>query len=129
MIVLDASALIALVNERDHQHTWARDLFVSTHEHEWVISVLNYAEVMVRPARVGNLEIFLAGISGAGIAVEPVTADDATQLASLRATTALKMPDVVALQLALRRKAAIATADSTLAFVARAMGCTVLAPE
>lgn len=129
MIVLDAGALIALINERDVHHVWARELFTSTTSEEWVISSLNLAEVMVHPVRAGKAEEFLHGIEGLRLRVEGAQPEHAAELARLRAETALKMPDVIALHLATGLSAALATVDRRLATKASELGCEVNAPE
>lgn len=129
MIVLDAGALIALINERDAHHTWARELFTSTTGEEWVISSLTLAEVMVHPVRAGKAEDFLRGIEGLRLRTEGIQAEDAAELARLRAETSLKMPDVIALHLANRLAATLATVDRRLAAKASELGASVTAPQ
>lgn len=129
MIVLDAGALIALINERDAHHVWARELFTSTTGEEWVISSLNLAEVMVHPVRAGKAEEFMRGIEGLRLRVEGTQPAHATELARLRAETSLKMPDVIALHLASGLSASLATVDRRLAEKASELGCAVHAPQ
>lgn len=129
MIVLDAGALIALINERDAHHVWARELFTSTTGEEWVISSLNLAEVMVHPVRAGKAEEFMRGIEGLRLRVEGTQPAHATELARLRAETSLKMPDVIALHLASGLSASLATVDRRLAEKASEFGCAVHAPQ
>ena len=128
MIVLDAGALIALINERDVHHVWARELFTSTTSEKWVISSLNLAEVMVHPVRAGKAEEFLHGIEGLRLRVEGMQPDHAAELAHLRAETSLKMPDVIALHLANNLGASLATTDSLLAQKARERELVAYAP-
>ena len=128
MIVLDAGALIALINERDAHHAWARDLFASTTSDDWMISTLNLAEVMVHPVRAGKSEEFLRGIEGLHLRVEVVSPDYAIELATLRAETSLKMPDVIALHLARTHSGTLATVDRQLAQKAVTYGCDVVSP-
>jgi predicted nucleic acid-binding protein len=129
VIVLDAGALIALINERDAHHVWARELFTSTTGEEWVISSLNLAEVMVHPVRAGKAEEFMRGIEGLRLRVEGTQPAHATELARLRAETSLKMPDVIALHLASGLSASLATVDRRLAEKASEFGCEVHAPQ
>lgn len=129
MIVLDAGALIALIDEQDAHHVWARELFTSTTADEWVMSSLNLAEVMVHPIRAGKAEEFLRGIEGLRLRVEGVNPAHAGELARIRAETSLKMPDVIALHLANGLSAALATVDRRLAEKASERGCAVKAPQ
>lgn len=128
MIVLDAGALIALINEQDAHHVWARELFTSTTGEEWVISSLNLAEVMVHPVRAGKEEEFLRGVEGLRLRVEGTQPEHASELARLRAKTTLKMPDVIALHVAINLRASLATTDSLLAQKARERELVVHAP-
>lgn len=128
MIVLDAGALIALINEQDAHHVWARELFTSTTGEEWVISSLHLAEVMVHPVRAGKEEEFLRGVEGLRLRVEGTQPEHASELARLRAKTTLKMPDVIALHVAINLRASLATTDSLLAQKARERELVVHAP-
>lgn len=128
MIVLDAGALIALIDEQDAHHVWARELFISTTSEEWAISSLTLAEVMVHPARAGKADEFLRGIERLRLRLEGVNPAHAGELARIRAETSLKMPDVIALHLASALSASLATVDRRLAEKASERGCAVQAP-
>ena len=129
VVVLDASALIALHDSEDRHHTWARGMFLDTIDATLAMSVLTYAEVLVHPTRAGKVAEFERNIAGLGIERVAVGAEDATALAHLRASTSLKMPDVIVLHLAAGLGASLATTDRELAGEAALLGLTVLEPE
>ena len=129
VVVLDAGALIALYEGNDAHHEWAIEMFTETVSDELVMSALTYAEVLVHPTRAGKAAKFEKDISRLGMTVSALSAVDATDLTTIRATTALKMPDAVVLLEASRSMAAIATTDQALARKARERGHTVFAPH
>lgn len=128
LVVLDASALIALVSSKDPHHNWALEMFRDTASFELQMSALTQAEVLVHPARAGKLEKFLLLIRGLGLEITPIEEADASKLASIRSNTNLKMPDAVVLHQALKVKGSIATTDNKLAQVAKAKGLGVFKP-
>jgi len=128
VVVLDASALIALASSKDPHHKWALGMFRDTAGFDLQITALSLAEAMVHPARNGKLEKFQKLISGLGVEVSSVEGEDASKLATLRANTTLKMPDVCVLHQAMRVKGSLATTDNKLAQVAKTKGVGVFAP-
>jgi predicted nucleic acid-binding protein len=129
VVVLDASALIALHDSHDRHHTWARGMFLDTIDATLAMSVLTYAEVLVHPTRAGKVAEFEQNIAGLGIEIVTVGAEDAPALAHLRVSTSLKMPDVIVLHLATRLGASLATTDRELAGEAALLEVTVLEPQ
>jgi predicted nucleic acid-binding protein len=129
VVVLDASALIALHDSHDRHHTWARGMFLDTIDATLAMSVLTYAEVLVHPTRAGKVAEFERNIAGLGIEIVTVAADDGPALAHLRASTSLKMPDVIVLYLAAGLGASLATPDRGLATEAALRGVSVLEPQ
>lgn len=129
VVVLDASALIALYDSNDRHHSWARGMFVDTIAASLVMSVLTYAEVLVHPTRAGKVEEFERNIDGLGIEIVTAGAEDASTLALLRASTSLKMPDAIVLHLATRLGASLATTDRGLAAEASRRGIVVFEPQ
>lgn len=129
VVVLDASALIALHDSEDRHHTWARGMFLDTIDATLAMSVLTYAQVLVYPTRAGKVAEFEQNIAGLGIEIVTVGAGDATALANLRASTSLKMPDVIVLHLAAGLGASLATTDRGLAAEATRSGVSVLEPQ
>lgn len=128
LVVLDASALIALVSSKDPHHDWALNMFRDTAGFGLQMTVLTQAEVLVHPSRAGRLEKFLKLIRGLGLEITPIEEVDASKLASIRSNTNLKMPDVVVLHQAMKVNGSIATTDQQLAKVAKSKGVGVFHP-
>lgn len=103
LAVLDASVVIAFLDETDALHEPAKVELGSRTGDELVIGASVYAEVLVGPMRSGRramtrLEQFIADFA---IRVEPLTADVARRAARLRATTpTLRLPDALSIALA-----------------------------
>jgi hypothetical protein len=128
VVVLDASALIALVSSQDTHHAWALELFRDTATFNLHMSALTQAEVMVHPARAGQLKKFQKLIAGLGLEITPIESTDSEKLASLRAKSSLKMPDAVVLHQAMKVNGSIATTDLKLALTAKDHGVGVFQP-
>jgi predicted nucleic acid-binding protein len=93
VIVVDASVLIAHLDERDAQHEHAVERLLEIAEHALACSPITLAEVLVGPARGGRLDAARQAIADLGVAEIPLATDAASRLASLRAETNLKLPD------------------------------------
>lgn len=119
MIVLDAGAVIALLDDQDAHHEWALQMFIDTVAEDLAISVLNLAEALVHPTKAGRYHEFMDSIKGLGLEVCGLDPDAVLSLATIRAERGLRMPDTVAVHLAL-------TSDSTLATTDRVLGQTAL---
>ena len=128
IVVLDASALIALASLKDPHHKWALEMFRDTASFDLQITALSQAEAMVHPARNGKLDKFQKLISALGVEVTPIEGEDAAKLTTLRVNTLLKMPDVCVLNQAIKAKGSIATTDKELAKAAKSKGVGVFAP-
>jgi predicted nucleic acid-binding protein len=128
VVVLDASALIALATSKDAHHKWALEMFRDTASFNLQITALSQAEAMVHPARNGKLDKFQKLISALGVEVTPIEGGDAAKLTNLRVSTSLKMPDVCVLNQAINVKGSIATTDKELAKAAKSKGVGVFAP-
>ena len=128
VVVLDASALIALASSKDAHHKWALEMFSDTASFDLQITALSQAEAMVHPARNGKLDKFQKLISALGVEVTPIEGEDAAKLTTLRVSTSLKMPDVCVLNQAIKVKGSIATTDKELAKAAKSKGVGVFAP-
>lgn len=128
MIVLDASALIALLDDHDVHHDWALQMFIDTVSEDLSISVLNFSEALVHPVKAGRSKEFLDGIQGLGLTVHGVDSEDASSLATMKATSGLRMPDVIAVNLALRLGAVLATTDRSLGKAAEEASVKVVRP-
>ena len=105
------------------------EMFRNTASFDLQMTALSQAEAMVHPARSGKLDKFQKMLSALGLVVTPIEAADATKLATLRATTTLKMPDACVLHQAMNVSGSIATTDNQLAQVAKSKGVGVFSPE
>ena len=93
------------------------------------MSALTQAEVMVHPARAGQLAKFQKMLAGLGLEITPIESQDSAELASLRAKSSLKMPDIAVLHQAVKVKGSIATTDQKLVKVAKKLGVGVFHPK
>ena len=128
LVVLDASAVIALASDTDPNHNWALEMFRDTAGFGLQMTALTEAEVLVHPARAGKLEKFLKLIGALGLEITPIEQSDSSQIAKIRASTSLKMPDAVVLSQAIKVSGSIATTDKQLAKVAKDKGLGVFSP-
>lgn len=128
-LVADASFIIALLNPRDAHHTWAQSVF-SLHEREDIrTTTINLAEAMVRPYQTGQAVDFEEALAELEIHVWNVREGDESELAELRASSRLKMPDALVLFCAIRTASSVATADRALAVTVRQGGLKAYCPE
>ena len=111
MIVLDASVLIAHLDDRDALHERAEDALTNVATYPLAASPLTVAEVLVGPARAGRADEAVGVLRALGIAEVPLPEDASTRLAELRARTGLKLPDCCVLL-----AAETAPADAVLTF-------------
>lgn len=126
MIVLDATVMIAVLDDADPHFGAAKRVLGSHLAERLMAHRLTLSEALVRPARAGRGQAVAAALATLGI--EPIdTLDDPLELAQLRAETGLKAPDSCVLLAARREGASLATFDAQLASVARAFGLTVAA--
>lgn len=128
MIVLDASVLIAHLNPYATHHERASALLAEASSDRLVSHRLTLAEILVGGARVGRVREMLADLREIGLEAHPEVSvdDEVLELAELRATTGLKLPDCCVLNVALEHNASLATFDRTLADAARGRGVVVL---
>lgn len=125
--VLDASVLIAFLDNDDDLHERAVALLKDHAASDLVIGELTLAEVLVGPVRRGVEDPVLAAVRDLGIEVVPQAdaekrspVDTALALARLRRETGLKMPDCCVLLIAGQRQAEVLTFDERLARAAAA---------
>lgn len=126
MIVLDACVLIAHLDNNDAHHERAHRLLAELAGLPKQMNVLTMAEVLVAPARAGRRRPGQGIVDRLHIDVVALPADLAGNLAELRATSGLKMPDCCTLLTADQGSADIATFDAQLLRVARDRGLRVL---
>lgn len=127
-LVLDASALIALFNDKDAHHDWARNLMIQATAESLHMSSINLAEVAVQPIRLGIEDKFYKGISGLDIQISGLSEESSKDFARLRATTNVPMPDCCAIQLAVEKNSPLATCDKAQAKAAKSLGIEVFQP-
>ena len=126
MIVLDASVLIAHLDERDAHHDRAARLLAATGTESLAASTISLAETLVAPARAGRLPDATAALTRLGVLELPLDRKASTRLAQLRADTGRKLPDCCVLLAAETDGATIATFDSDLLDSARDLSLSTL---
>jgi len=126
VIILDASVLIAYLDTDDAHHQRANQLLTEHAHTAFGTSVITRAEVLVGPARYGRRRAIEEVLARLAIHTYGLPDDAAGQLAELRATTRLHLPDCCVL-LASESTGAleIATFDQKLAKAATDRGITV----
>lgn len=129
VVVLDASALIALVSSQDAHHHWAMEMFRDTASFDLQMSALTQAEVMVHPARAGQLKKFQKILISLGLEITPIESNDSVLMAELRAKTSLRMPDIAVLNQAIKVNGTVATTDQKLAQAAKDLGFGAFHPN
>lgn len=122
MIVLDASVLIAHLESADAHHDRATQLLLDAADESLGASPLTLAEVLVGPARVEKLDLAQSALRELDVATVPLDEDAPARLATLRASTRLRLPDCCVLLAAESAKAAIATFNDRLATSATDLG-------
>ncbi|MGH3586022.1 MAG: type II toxin-antitoxin system VapC family toxin [Pseudonocardia sp.] len=126
MIILDASVLIAHLDTNDAHHDRADQLLAEHALTAFGASVMTRAEVLVGPSRHGRRRAIEDALDRLEIHTYAIPDDAAGQLAELRATTRLPLPDCCVLLTAESTGALeIATFDQKLAKVAAGRGVTV----
>ena len=128
MITLDASVVIAHLRPSDAHHRWATAYLHDSVDETVVIHSLNLAEVLVGGVRVGRGQEMADDLVAIGVVVAQRSEGEALRLATLRATTGLKLPDCCALDTALSTGSVLATLDHALARAGRGHRLTVV-PE
>jgi len=125
VIVIDASVLIAHLDASDVHHDRAGELLLDLAGEPIGASPLTLAEVLVGPARAGQLDRGTALLHQ--LDVESVHLDDdaPVRLAALRAGTNLKLPDCCVLLAAEQTHGVVATFDDRLAKAAIEHGFVV----
>ncbi len=124
-MILDASVLIALLDDQDAHHDAAVAVLdpVLDHDEPLRMHAVNLAEVLVGPAKAGRLDDAVRLLAPLGI--EEVNGP-ASELARVRAESSLRMPDCCVLLAAqVAADDTIATFDARLAAVAVQRGLHV----
>lgn len=126
MIVLDASVLIAFLDNQDNHHTAAQRLLAHAIDDDLAVNSLTLAEVLVAPVRDGRLDRVLAALRALEVTELAFPADTAVRLAQLRVTTGLKLPDCCVVLAAEDAGASIASFDERLTQCAEMRNLTVV---
>ncbi len=114
MIVLDASVLIAHLDERDAHHAKARQLLADSAPEPLGASTVSLAETLVAPARAGRLADATAALERLGVAELQLGPRAPAHLAQLRADTGRKLPDCAVLLAAQEHDGVVASFDTAL---------------
>jgi predicted nucleic acid-binding protein len=116
VIVVDASVLIAHLDERDALHARAGDALLAAADRRLGCSPITLAEVLVGPARRDRLDAARAAVAELDVEEIALGEDAPVRLAALRAGSGLKMPDCCVLLAAQDSGAeAVLTFDDALA--------------
>lgn len=127
MIILDASALIALLDPDDEHHPTVSAALHSRARDRWATGALTLAEVMVRAAADDDLLATLAeDLADLEVETLPLVDEDVEPLARLRATTRLRMPDCCVVLAAQSTSGTLLTTDRVLAGRATELRISVL---
>jgi predicted nucleic acid-binding protein len=123
VIVLDASVLIAHLDEHDALHARAADVLIQAADQAFGCSPITVAEVLAGPAGRGRLDAAGAALTELEVAQIPLGEDAPIRLATLRAETGLKLPDCCVLLAAETAKAStVLTFDLALGRTAERLG-------
>jgi predicted nucleic acid-binding protein len=125
MIVLDACVLIAHLESTDLHHDRATRLLVDLADEPLGASQLTLAEVLVGPARTGEMDTVQGALRTLDVTPIALPEDAPARLAALRAGTRLRLPDCCVLLAAQDAEGAVATFDDRLAAAASTLGLAV----
>ena len=118
-----------MLDSKDSHHEWATRFLVDHCDAAFIMPALTFAECLVRPTQKNAADAFLASIAGLDLDVTDVSAASAMQIAHIRATSKLRMPDAVVVAASLINGSALATTDQTLAKAATKQGVPVFSPR
>lgn len=122
MIVLDASVLIAHLDDSDRHHVEAEALLEASGSEPLGASAITLAETLVSPVRAGRLIDAEAALQRLGVSELTLGENTPGRLAALRAEANLKMPDCCVLLAAHEHSGIVASFDSDLLAAARKLG-------
>jgi len=123
VIVLDASVLIAHLDEQDPLHGRSTDALDKVADQPLECSPITMAEVLVGPARAGRLDAATAALAELQVEELPLGRDAPARLAKLRADSGLRLPDCCVLLTAQDAGAdAVLTLDDALTKAAECLG-------
>ncbi len=122
MIVLDASVLIAHLDERDAHHLLATERLLGAADEPFGASPITLAEILVAPTRAGRQADAHAALQILAVAEIPLPLNAAPRLAALRVETSLKLPDCCVLLAGQESAGSVLTFDERLAREAARLG-------
>lgn len=125
-LVLDASALIAHLDSGDPHHDNVETLLLAAAGQTLAASPTTLAEVLVGPARAGQLDRAQGVLDTLGVGAVDLEADSPARLATLLAQTGLTLPDCCVIVAAQSLGATVVTFDQRLATVGRSLRLEVL---
>jgi predicted nucleic acid-binding protein len=114
VIVLDASVLIAHLDERDAHHAKAGQRLAESGAEPLGASTVSLAETLVAPARAGRLADATAALERLRVIELPLGPQAPARLAQLRADTGRKLPDCAILLAAQEHGGVVASFDAAL---------------
>jgi len=114
-IVFDANVAIALFDSENIHHEEAVKIYLSSTSSSIHLSALTFAEILTHPAGSNKLGSFVSNLASGGFEIEPISQELAIEIASVRHTTRLKMPEACVLGLAKSLDSELITADRQLA--------------
>ena len=122
MIILDASVLIAHLDQGDIHHTLATKRLLDAAAEQFGASAITLAEVLVAPTRAGRLNAARDALRTLEIDELQLPPNASERLAALRAETGLKLPDCCVLLAAEAVDGVVLTFDDRLAREAVRLG-------
>ena len=126
MIVLDASVLIAHLDQRDAHHARATELLSTTGAEPLGASTITLAEILVAPTRSDRLADVSVALERLGVAELRLGDDAPRRLARLRVDSGCKLPDCCVLLAAEENAGVVASFDSALIEAADRLGISTL---
>jgi predicted nucleic acid-binding protein len=127
VIVLDASVLIAQLDDRHVHHERAVDLLSRSGSEPLGASTITLAETLVAPARANRLTEAETALDRLGVVAVELGENAASSLAKLRAETSRKLPDCCVLLAARENSAGLASFDRGLLTAAEELGLDTVA--
>ena len=126
MIVLDASVLIAHLDQRDAHHARATELLSTTGAEPLGASTITLAEILVAPTRSDRLADVSVALERLGVPELRLGDDAPRRLARLRVDSGCKLPDCCVLLAAEENAGVVASFDSALIEAADRLGISTL---
>jgi predicted nucleic acid-binding protein len=114
VIVLDASVLIAHLDQNDTHHAQATERLIAAADEPIGASSITLAEVLVAPLRTGRLGAARTALRTLGVHEISLPPNASERLAAIRVETALKLPDCCVLLAAEAAGGTVLTFDNRL---------------